>query len=377
MEQQLTPSARRVAGRPRPKTLLVFGREPGSLRACQRERRLRVPARHARARRRRGRPRRPAAAVGGHEHRDDSDARAGGHPRAALRRVAEAGTASRPNGWSGTRWRRFPPSRTTGCICSSATSSSCRARASSSRPNASRARCTRKRSNERRRSSRGRAARTARGWCTCCGNARDVEVGALLTTINEAAQRVAMHAVRVELLRGAGASARAAAVAWSRFRRRARTRSTSARWRAAVSARGRRGVHARRVRRSLSRGRPAVSRGAARRHRADAAVSAVRQTRHAAAGARDDRGRPAARITCVTRACSIGASPAASSIAALLADLPRVGRSVRRARRVPHVRVRRADVQPPDADRDRHHRRARRIRVHGSVVPRPTSSAAH
>jgi diphthamide synthase (EF-2-diphthine--ammonia ligase) len=28
----------------------------------------------------------------------------------------------------------------------------------------------------------------------------DVQLGALLTTINEAAQRVAMHAVRVELL---------------------------------------------------------------------------------------------------------------------------------------------------------------------------------
>ena len=49
-------------------------------------------------------------------------------------------------------------------------------------------------------SCRGRAARTARGWCTCSGSVPDVEIGALLTTINEPAQRVAMHAVRVELL---------------------------------------------------------------------------------------------------------------------------------------------------------------------------------
>ena len=45
-----------------------------------------------------------------------------------------------------------------------------------------------------------------------CGSSGDIEIGALLTTINESAQRVAMHAVRVERAAGAGRGARAAAV---------------------------------------------------------------------------------------------------------------------------------------------------------------------
>ena len=49
-------------------------------------------------------------------------------------------------------------------------------------------------------SSRGRAGRTARGWSTSCALEGTSNVAALLTTINEPAQRVAMHAVRVELL---------------------------------------------------------------------------------------------------------------------------------------------------------------------------------
>jgi hypothetical protein len=51
----------------------------------------------------------------------------------------------------------------------------------------------------------------------------DVEIGALLTTINEPAQRVAMHAVRVELLHTGRWDCRCGS---HRFRPHARTRST-------------------------------------------------------------------------------------------------------------------------------------------------------
>ena len=99
-------SARRVAGRPRPKTLLVFGREQGALR-------------HINASGGYGFLHDVLElaggadvlgdlqqAVGRDEHRDDPDARARGHPRAALRRLAEAASAWTPNGGSGTRCRR-------------------------------------------------------------------------------------------------------------------------------------------------------------------------------------------------------------------------------------------------------------------------------
>ena len=141
----------------------------------------------------------------------------------------------------------------------------------------------------------------------------DVEIGALLTTINEPAQRVAMHAVRVELLQ-AQADALGLPLWRCRFRRRARTRSTSARWRAAVARAVAEGFTHVGVRRSVPRGHPALPRGAARRHRPDAAVPAVRRRHRHAARARDDR-RRAARAAHLRQSegARSRASPAASS----------------------------------------------------------------
>ena len=122
---------------------------------------------------------------------------------------------------------------------------------------------------------------------------RGVEIGALLTTINEAAQRVAMHAVRVEVGAGAGGCARASALARAdpvAVPERGLRGSDARRGR----ARGRRGVHARRVWRPVPRRHPQVPRGAPGWQRADAAVSAVRhRRRHTGARSTNDSGRPA------------------------------------------------------------------------------------
>ena len=45
-----------------------------------------------------------------------------------------------------------------------------------------------------------RVARTARGLCTCCGGAASIEIAGLLTTMNAAFDRVAMHGTRRELV---------------------------------------------------------------------------------------------------------------------------------------------------------------------------------
>ena len=121
----------------------------------------------------------------------------------------------------------------------------------------------------------------------------DVEIGALLTTINEPAQRVAMHAVRVEVLQAQADGARVSALdgADSVAVPERGLRGGDAR---GGRARRARRLHPRGVRRPVSRGHPEVPRGAAGRQRADADVSAVRhRRRHAAPGARDDRRRPA------------------------------------------------------------------------------------
>ena len=82
----------RVAGRPRPRTLLVFGREAGIAARRLRERRLRIPARHAGGRRRQRRARRHQAPVGPDEHGDDP--RAGARGRSSSCTTA---TASKPD----------------------------------------------------------------------------------------------------------------------------------------------------------------------------------------------------------------------------------------------------------------------------------------
>jgi hypothetical protein len=69
IEQQLA-AMRHASRRAAPKTLLVFGRERDAA-ARERQRRLRVPARHARDRGRRDVLGDLQPAVGRHEHRDD------------------------------------------------------------------------------------------------------------------------------------------------------------------------------------------------------------------------------------------------------------------------------------------------------------------
>ena len=103
----------------------------------------------------------------------------------------------------------------------------------------------------------------------------------------------------------------------------AATRTTSARMGAAVAAAVADGVHPRRVRRPVPRGRAAVPRGAARRHRPDAAVSAVEDDADRGAGARDDGRRPAAHAEHAWIRAVLDASFAGRAFdAALLAELP-------------------------------------------------------
>ena len=110
-------------------------------------------------------------------------------------------------------------------------------------------------------------------------------VAALLTTINEAV-RARGHARRpARRARGAGPGRGSAASHRADSRIRARTTITRRGCGVAVAGGRGRGIHARRVRRSVSRRRPPLPRDAARRHRADAAVSAVGDA-DAAAGAR-------------------------------------------------------------------------------------------
>ncbi len=183
----------------------------------------------------------------------------------------------------------------------------------------------------------------------------DVEIGGLLTTVNEAADRVAMHAVRTELLqaqaRALGLPLRTVFIP-SPCPNEVYERAMAAAVAAALGGR----LHARRVRRSLPRGRPAVSRGEARWQRPDAALSAVRRG-HDRAGPRHDRERPGrahhVRESC--RARSIVRGPRVRCGAH-----PRSARnsgSVRRAGRVPYVRVCRPDVLAADSDRERRGRR--------------------
>ena len=93
VEKQLAGTGRRVAGRPRPNTLLVFGREQGTLRHINASG-VRLPPTSS-GRRRRQRTRRSEEAGGRHELGDGSDAGA--------RRSSSCTTAIRPglNGWPG------------------------------------------------------------------------------------------------------------------------------------------------------------------------------------------------------------------------------------------------------------------------------------
>ena len=107
---------------------------------------------------------------------------------------------------------------------------------------------------------------------------------ALLTTINEAADRVAMHGVRRRCSsaggrRGPAARHRADSVAVPE-------RDLRGAHGGGVPPGGRRRIHARRVRRSVSRGRAAIPGGAARGKRPDADLSALGTARRPSSRAR-------------------------------------------------------------------------------------------
>ena len=69
IERQLADIRARAGSSARPKTLLVFGREPGHAPKHRRQRRRRFPPRHARDRRRRERPGGRQTAIGHAQHR--------------------------------------------------------------------------------------------------------------------------------------------------------------------------------------------------------------------------------------------------------------------------------------------------------------------
>ena len=132
-------------------------------------------------------------------------------------------------------------------------------------------------------------------------------------------------------------------------------------------ARGERGVHARLVWRPIPRRHPQVPRGAPGWQRADAAVPAVRhRRRHTGARSTNDRRRPP-RTHHMPESEGHGSHVCRARVRrGTSRRTAGVYRPLRRARRVPHLRIRRSDVQSPDSRRDGHHRRTRRVRVHRS-----------
>ncbi len=107
IEARLADVRRRVEGRSRPRTLAGLRPRAGIAAPNRGERRIRIPARSAGARRRQRRPLRLPAAVGRDEHRDGAGPRAGGDHRAPVRRFARAASRSTPRRASGTRSHRF------------------------------------------------------------------------------------------------------------------------------------------------------------------------------------------------------------------------------------------------------------------------------
>ena len=242
IERSSTTIRARVANSRRPKTLLVFGREPGTLRNIDASGGY-------------GFLHDMLETAGGTDvlgdihqqsvmmtHRDGARARARRDHRAALRRRRYRHRDGGLAAWNraGVGAGRQEPPRLS---ASTATSSSSPGRASPRPPNASRARCIRRRSNEDAGVVEQRQGQRVDG-ARACAQRGDVEIGALLTTINADAQRVAMHAVRVDAAAGAGRRARAAAVADADSvavpQRRLRARDGGG-----GAARGRRRLHAR------------------------------------------------------------------------------------------------------------------------------------
>ena len=168
----------------------------------------------------------------------------------------------------------------------------------------------------------------------------------LLTTINEAFDRVAMHARAPRACSRRRRARPACRCTSCRSRGRARTRLRAADGRRPWPGFVARRLHARGVRRSVPRGRAPLPRRAARRHRASTPLFPLwGPSRRGRWRDDDDRRRPA-RAPHLRRPARARSrrSPAARSTRAARRSAGR-RRSVRRERRVPLVRVRRADVR--------------------------------
>ena len=190
----------------------------------------------------------------------------------------------------------------------------------------------------------------------------DVDVVGLVTTVNAAFDRVAMHGVRRALVEAqaeaAGLPLHVLAIPYPCPN--ADYERIMGAFVAAAGGRGRRG-HG--VRRPVPGGHPPLSRGQARRHRASrrcsrcGASTTARLARDMIAGGLE------AHVTCVDPR-KLPASFAGRRFDAAPAGGPAAGRRpLRRERRVPHLRLRRPDVPPPHRRRRRRDRHPRRLRL--------------
>ena len=158
---------------------------------------------------------------------------------------------------------------------------------------------------------------------TSCAARADVEVVGLLTTVNAAHDRVAMHAVRRALLEAQARGGRPSAARRSASRRPAPTRATRRPWREALGARARGRRRGRGLRRPLPGGRPPLPRAADGGHRARACSSRSGAGRRRRWRARCSRAACAPASPASTRACCPRRSPAARSTARCCADAAR------------------------------------------------------
>ena len=254
-------SGRSVAGRPRPQTLLVFGRDALALRGIYASGGFGFLHDMLHDRRRRQRLRRREAAVGAGDVGADPRAAPGRHHSSCAPAACPATSAAQRDRRLEARWPRSRPSAPAASTSSPTRERSSLVRAWPRAPSSSPARLHPEAFAE---------MKILVSWSSGKDSAwmlhvlRTEKIGtpaALLTTINEAADRVAMHAVRTELLR-AQADAAGLPLVTCRSRRPCPNEVYEERMSRGVPRGGRRRIHARRLRRPLSRGCPALPRRA-------------------------------------------------------------------------------------------------------------------
>ena len=176
-----------------------------------------------------------------------------------------------------------------------------------------------------------------------CMRAGEFDVVGALTTVTETFGRVSIHGVRQEILQAqceaAGLPQRIVPIPYP-----CPNEIYEARMGEAVAQRRCRRHHPHDLRRSVSRRHPRLSRTEARRHRNHAGVSAVGAA-DAGVGAGDDRER-AGSVSRHRRSEKAAGpnSPAANSMPAIAGRSARWRRSLRRERRVSHLRGGGTDV---------------------------------